>query len=349
MMLDKKIFQTALITWQKTQGRNDLPWQHPRSAYHVWLSEVMLQQTQVKTVIPYFQRFIAHFPDITTLAKAELEYVTPFWAGLGYYARIRNLHRSARIIQTRYCGQFPKTLKQLQELPGIGRSTAGAILSLAFNQSAPILDGNVKRILTRLHGISGWPGLAKVNKQLWDLAQYYLPQHDCAQYTQALMDLGALVCTKDLPKCTQCPLHDHCYAYTQNNPEDYPTPPPKKIIPIRETTILILLNKDEVLLEKRPPVGIWGGLWSPPEYHQEQPLEDFCREKLFCQIKSARLNSQILNHRLTHLQLKIKPFILEIENWSPPLMESNRLTWHNKRLISQLALATPIRKLLEGL
>ncbi|KAF5271630.1 hypothetical protein FQR65_LT05251 [Abscondita terminalis] len=221
----------------------------------------MLQQTQVATVIPYFQRFIQHFPTLSSLAKANIDEVIMLWSGLGYYARAR---------------KFPQDLLLLQNLPGIGRSTAGAILALAFAQSASILDGNVKRVLTRFHAISGWPGLSKVSKQLWALAEHYTPKNkQVGHYTQAMMDLGALVCTRSQPKCTQCPLQNHCKAYTSNSVANYPSPKPRKTIASRAIQMVILVNEhQEILLEKRPPMGIWGGLWSLPECSVTENLKN---------------------------------------------------------------------------
>ena len=253
-------FAAALLAWFDQYGRKHLPWQKNRSAYRVWVSEVMLQQTQANTAITYFESFMKRFPAVADLANASQDEVLRLWAGLGYYARGRNLHKSAQVIVNHYQGSFPNTIAALTKLPGIGRSTAGAIVSLAYNQPAAILDGNAKRVLARMYAIDGWPGKAQVNKQLWALAESHTPKKRCADYTQAMMDLGATLCTRSQPGCSQCPARTQCLAFKQGNPKDYPGKKPKKRLPSKHTQFLMVINhRGEILLEKRPAVGIWGG------------------------------------------------------------------------------------------
>jgi A/G-specific adenine glycosylase len=341
-------FQQKIVDWFAHSGRKHLPWQQEKSPYLTWISEVMLQQTQVATVTPYFQRFIQHFPTLSRLAKANIDEVLMLWSGLGYYARARNLHRCAQTIEKEYSGRFPQDLLLLQNLPGIGRSTAGAILALAFNQPASILDGNVKRVLSRFHAIPGWPGLSKVNKQLWALADHYTPKnkHIC-HYTQAMMDLGALICTRSQPKCAECPLQNYCKAYTNNNIANYPSPKPLKKNPSRIIKMMILMNEDqEILLEKRPPSGIWGGLWSLPECAITENVKNFCKKNYHCEVTKPFEKYPFLKHTFSHFQLEIRPVRIPVKQWSPPLMESDRIVWYNKQQLTSIGLAAPVKKLL---
>ncbi|MGD9985018.1 MAG: A/G-specific adenine glycosylase, partial [Porticoccaceae bacterium] len=270
-------FSARLLAWFDQHGRHDLPWQREPSPYRVWLSEIMLQQTQVGTVIPYFERFVAAFPDVAALAAAPIDSVLHHWTGLGYYARARNLHRTARMLTEQYGGQFPIALDELTALPGIGRSTAGAIVAIAFGQRAAILDGNVKRVLARHGAIAGWPGQADVARQLWEIAERLTPTERVADYTQAIMDLGATLCTRTRPACDRCPVRTDCRARGEGAPEQYPGRQSKAATPIRETLFLILRNPTgEVLLEQRPPTGIWGGLWSFPECAPATDIEIHC-------------------------------------------------------------------------
>ena len=274
-----EIFQQKVLTWFDTNGRKNLPWQKDISPYRIWLSEIMLQQTQVTTVIPYFNQFIQRFPDIYQLAKAPVDSVLQLWAGLGYYARARNLHKTAIII-AKNGAQFPNDLNSLMELPGIGRSTAGAILSIAFNNSHPILDGNVRRVLARVHAISGWTSSTTVSHKLWQLSSLYTPSVRCADYTQAMMDMGATLCTRSKPNCELCPIHSHCDARINNLVSKIPSPKPKKKLPIKHLVFLLLQNKDQqILLEKRPASGIWGGLWSFPEFPTLSAAQSWCQKK----------------------------------------------------------------------
>ena len=348
MTLSAKQFQQKMLSWFTCAGRKHLPWQQTKSPYTIWLSEIMLQQTQVATVIPYFQRFIQHFPTLSSLAKADIDEVIMLWSGLGYYARARNLHHCAQTIEKEYSGKFPQDLLLLQNLPGIGRSTAGAILALAFGQPASILDGNVKRVLTRFHAITGWPGLSKVSKQLWALAEHYTPKNKhISHYTQAMMDLGALVCTRSQPKCTQCPLQNHCKAFTANNIADYPSPKPRKTIPCRTIKMIILINEhQEILLEKRPPMGIWGGLWSLPECSITENVKNFCKKYYYCEIKNPVKKYPLLKHLFSHFQLEIRPVLIHVKHWHPPLMESDRIVWYNRQQLASRGLAAPVKKLL---
>ena len=270
-------FQNRVLAWYDAHGRKDLPWQIGRDPYRVWVSEIMLQQTQVATVIPYFQRFIARFPSVAHLAAADLDEVIGLWAGLGYYARARNLHRAARIILERHEAAFPNTLAELEALPGIGRSTAGAILSLGLGQRAAILDGNVKRVLCRFAGVEGWPAEPAVNRRLWDLSESLTPAERVAEYNQAMMDLGAMVCTRTRPACTACPLTACCQARQMERTDSLPTPRPRREMPVRQCFFLLLCDPaGRVWLETRPPAGIWGGLKCLPEFPSWEALMAWC-------------------------------------------------------------------------
>jgi len=273
-------FQTRVLAWYDAHGRKDLPWQIERDPYRVWVSEIMLQQTQVATVIPYFQRFMVRFPDIAHLAAADLDEVIGLWAGLGYYARARNLHRAAQYLLEHHEAVFPKSLTELEALPGIGRSTAGAILSLGYGQRAAILDGNVKRVLCRFDGVEGWPGEAGVNRRLWELSESLTPLERVADYNQAMMDLGAMVCTRTRPACTSCPLTISCKARQMESAHCLPTPRPRREMPVRQCFFLLLRDSDgRVWLETRPPAGIWGGLKCLPEFPSREALTAWCQSR----------------------------------------------------------------------
>jgi A/G-specific adenine glycosylase len=265
--------QQCVLDWFDQSGRHDLPWQQNTNAYRVWISEIMLQQTQVQTVIPYFERFMARFPTVATLATAAIDDVLALWTGLGYYARARNLHRAAQQIMSTHQGVFPADLDALLALPGIGRSTAGAIRSLAFDQPAAILDGNVKRVLARFYAIAGWPGSTATQKALWAASEQLSPTSRCRDFTQAMMDLGATVCLPKQPRCANCPLRNHCQAYANNTIEHYPERRAKAIKPNRSVTWLLLQNSQgELGFEKRPSQGIWGGLYGFPEFPSQHEL-----------------------------------------------------------------------------
>ncbi len=337
-------FQQNILNWFDVNGRKDLPWQQDITPYRVWLSETMLQQTQVSTVIPYFHAFIAQFPTIEELAAAPIDAVLHLWSGLGYYARARNLHKSAKIITD--LGYFPNNLEELMALPGIGQSTAGAILSIAFQNSHPILDGNVRRVLTRFKGISGWPGNTHVNKQLWSISKELTPQHRVADYTQAMMDLGATVCTRSKPLCVKCPLNSHCLAKLTDIVHLLPTPKPAKVSPVKQLTFLLLINKQqEIALIKRPPSGIWGGLWSLPEFESISSALDWCNMKQLPIIKSQTLAPQ--RHTFSHYHLDFSTLIIHTENPINFVMEANQTVWYKEADIGGLGLPAPIKLLLQ--
>lgn len=338
-------FQQRLLEWFDQHGRKDLPWQHPVTPYRVWVSEIMLQQTQVVTVIPYFQRFMQHFPDVNTLAKAPLDNVLQHWAGLGYYARARNLHKAAQIIATQKA--FPDTVENLTALPGIGLSTAGAISSIAFNKSAPILDGNVRRVLTRFHSIDGWAGDSKINQELWRLSHFYTPSQRVADYTQAIMDLGATLCTRSKPRCQDCPLSDTCLAVKENKVSDLPTPKPKKTQPVKTTVFLILQNtQQQILLKKRPPTGIWGGLWSLPEFESIKEAQAWCLQQNIIIYKQKQLASQ--RHTFSHYHLDYTPLLISMDNPINIVMEQTTALWYNSGQLETLALPAPVMRLLQA-
>lgn len=344
-------FAKALIKWFETNGRKDLPWQQHGSAYHVYISEIMLQQTQVKTVISYFQKFIARFPTITKLANANIDEVLSLWTGLGYYARARNLHKTAKIIATEYKGEFPQTLEQLMALPGVGRSTAAAILSLAFHQPATILDGNVKRVLARFHAIKGWPQQKLVEQKLWALATSHTPSSNNAAYTQAIMDLGATICTPKQPLCSKCPVRSKCKAHHLKKELAFPEKKPKKPLPTKQVQFVLIENhRSEVLLEKRPPIGIWGGLWSFPECEIEQNLKEWCHSHLGLQVNHIR-SLPLMKHSFSHYHLEIHPKLIRLKKAQDvsSVSESLPYQWHSKPQSLELGLATPVKHLLSYL
>ncbi len=306
-------FSKSLISWYKKHGRHDLPWQCDPTPYHVWVSEIMLQQTQVNTVIPYYTRFIDRFPDIQSLANAKLDEVLSHWAGLGYYARGRNLYHAAQTICDDHGGTIPSSKEKLLTLPGIGRSTAGAIMALAFDQRHAILDGNVKRVLSRFYAISGWPGESAVEKQFWQLAESLTPKKNVSRYTQAMMDLGATVCMRSQAKCDICPISQRCLARQEESQYKYPTPKPKKAIPFRKIVFLLLENKaGEILFQRRPPTGIWGGLWCFPECSPDDDIEKWLLAKMgFSGSITRKLT--VIKHTLTHFRMEILPIHLKVK------------------------------------
>ncbi len=302
----KPLDAERLLAWFDAHGRHDLPWQHPRTPYRVWISEIMLQQTQVSTVVPYFERFMHRFPDVQSLAGAPPDDVLALWSGLGYYARARNLHRAAREIVGRHNGRFPATLEAWLALPGIGRSTAGAILAQAFGQRQPILDGNVRRVLARYHAIDGWPGDRAVQARLWQLAEAATPHRRIADYTQAIMDLGATVCGRR-PACQRCPLADDCRARAAGDPGAWPGRKPRKALPVKRTAMLILRDADgRILFERRPPAGIWGGLWSLPECPVNESVPRHCRDRLGICVDELSAGATF-RHTFSHFHLDIVP------------------------------------------
>ena len=306
-----KSFASRIVSWQQRHGRHTLPWQATRDPYRIWLSEIMLQQTQVATVIPYFERFVARFPDLPALAAAHEDDVLALWSGLGYYSRARNLHAAARILVADHGGAFPPTPAAIVQLPGIGRSTAAAIAALAFGQPCAILDGNVKRVLARHGGMAGWPGDKQVETALWALAESLLPRSGIEAYTQGMMDLGALVCTRSKPACTACPVNVDCIAHTRRRIDELPTPRPKKVLPEKQVQMLLLLDRGELMLEKRPSQGIWGGLWSLPELTPDADATAHCRDRF----GFVALSEQALprfTHSFTHFKLQIRPVQLHL-------------------------------------
>jgi A/G-specific adenine glycosylase len=309
------------------------------------VSEIMLQQTQVKTVIPYFQRFTASFPDIITLANAHEDEVLHHWSGLGYYARARNLHKTSKIISTDYKGVFPEQIEVLISLPGIGRSTAGAILSLSMNQRHPILDGNVKRVFTRYNGIIGWPGERKIEDKLWLLAEQFTPVKEVATYTQAIMDLGATLCTRSKPLCTACPVMKGCFAYENNQQLILPSRRKKKTLPIKQAIFTIIENKHgEVLLEKRPPAGIWGGLWSFPECPVDEDLSKWIK-KHYGSTVSGLKEQKTLRHTFSHFHLDIRPVRARLNKGSIMVKDQGDIIWYNPEGKSKLGMAAPVTRI----
>lgn len=339
-------FSTALLTWFDQFGRHDLPWQQQCSVYRVWVSEIMLQQTQVQTVIPYYQRFMTRFPTVEDLAEASQESVLAHWSGLGYYARGRNLWKTARIIVNDCQGQFPETLEGMMALPGIGRSTAGAILAIANQQRHPILDGNVKRVLCRYDAIDGWSGEKAIQEQLWQRAEQFTPHDRVADYTQAIMDLGATLCRRVRPLCNQCPVAKNCQAWQKGMVSKYPVSKPKRSKPVRSVRVLLCCNPaGQVWLQQRPQSGIWGGLWSLPEYAVESSVE-----QMLSVVETPDLNPNNLikwpefKHTFTHYHLMIQPVILK--DTRRVLLEGE---WVSLPLALKRGLPAPIRKLIEKL
>jgi A/G-specific adenine glycosylase len=342
------IFSNQLLDWFDLYGRKDLPWQQRATPYHVWLSEIMLQQTQVSTVIPYYQRFIEQFNSINSLAEAAVDDVLSLWTGLGYYARARNLHKAAIIMAQQHNGEMPNNFDDLIALPGIGRSTAGAILTLAYHQQFAILDGNVKRVLTRYFAIKGWPGKKDIENQLWQKAEQLLPKQRIANYIQAQMDLGATVCSRTKPQCESCPLKSNCLAYKQEQPTLYPTSKPKKQIPSRQTHWLIAQNGSaEILLQQRPTQGIWGGLWSFPEVEDEGEL-DYHRQQLNL-IEISKVKLIDINHIFSHFKLKIHPYLIQCEQQNNHVAENNNLSWYKISDALRLGLPAPVKTVIQSL
>jgi len=340
-------FQQKLLAWFDVHGRKDLPWQQDINPYRVWVSEIMLQQTQVAAVIDYFNRFMDRFPNIQSLAEAELDEVLQHWSGLGYYARARNLHKTARIIANNG-GEFPQTIAGLSALPGIGRSTAGAILSIACRQSQPILDGNVKRVLARFHAVFGWPGNAKVAEQLWQLSHRYTPGKRCGDYTQAMMDLGATLCVRGKPKCEVCPVAEGCQAKKLGLINQLPESKPRKELPIKQLYFLVLQNSHQrILLEKRPPVGIWGGLWSLPEFDDLEQVQTWSAQHSIKLMETKVLPRQ--RHTFSHYHLDYIPLLASTENPTNCVMEANVPVWYKISEIHLLGLPAPIKRLLQTL
>ncbi|MCC7097230.1 MAG: A/G-specific adenine glycosylase [Thermomonas sp.] len=340
-------FAPRLLDWHDQFGRHQLPWQHPRSPYRVWLSEIMLQQTQVAVATDYFLRFVAALPDLPALARAPLDQVLALWSGLGYYARARNLHSAARLCMAKHSGVLPDRMDALLELPGIGRSTAGAILALAHDVPAPILDGNAKRLLCRVFAIEGWPGTSAVEKQLWALSEKLLPRARLATYTQALMDLGATVCTRANPACGRCPLQDSCRAHAQGRTTTLPTPRPGKPLPQREAHMLVIKDaKARVLLQQRPPAGLWASLWSLPELPDRAQALAWFQDR-FDDDPAGAVHMAPFLHGFSHYRLSIHPILITISGTRHRMTDRNDLRWMRRDDLPVLGLPAPVRKLLQ--
>ena len=345
-------FSKALIAWQKQHGRHQLPWQQTRDAYRIWLSEIMLQQTQVTTVIPYYHRFLQHFPHVQSLAAAPVDQVMSLWAGLGYYTRARNLHRCAQAIVQQHAGVFPADVESLAALPGIGLSTAAAIAAFAYGTRAAILDGNVKRVLCRVFGVEGFPGQLAVERQLWQLAAGLLPKRDIEAYTQGLMDLGATVCTRTRPRCEACPMQTRCVAYETRRTSELPMRRPKKVTPEKRSVMLWVTFEDELLLEQRPPLGIWGGLQSLPELERlggNPEAADWLAEARAVladigEIAECSVLPEFL-HAFTHFRLRVTPLKISLARryW---MAAQDSYHWRAIDTLERAALPTPVRKLL---
>lgn len=344
MTASNSLFADRLIAWQERHGRHDLPWQ-VSDPYRVWLSEVMLQQTQVGTVIPYFLNFIQRFPDVAALASASQDDVLAAWSGLGYYSRARNLHRAAQMIVTRWGGDFPQTPESLTELPGVGRSTAAAIAVFAFGAHAAILDGNVKRVLARWAGIEGWPGEKRVENALWQLAESLLPSQGGAGYTQGLMDLGSLVCTRSNPRCDECPVRADCIAQISGRQAQLPSPKPRKAIPERHVVMLLIRDRQgRILLERRPPAGIWGGLWSFPEVQDTLSAASLCASRYGMNIDFDPPLPDV-RHTFTHFNLAITPLPGTVTG--TVAVKDSGTGWFDHVDIDTLGLPAPVRRLLK--
>lgn len=340
-----KQFQRAVLGWYDQHGRKTLPWQQQISPYRVWVSEIMLQQTQVQTVIPYFERFMQRFPSVDALAHAPQDEVLHHWTGLGYYARARNLHKAAQTVVAEFGGEFPEDMEALMSLSGIGRSTAGAIASISMNQRAPILDGNVKRVLARFFAVPGWPGERLVEQTLWQYAEQLTPHTRLRDYTQVMMDLGATVCRRSKPDCEACPLRRSCVAYQQGNPQDYPGKKPKRALPVRQTWMLLLEDADgKLLLQQRPPAGLWGGLWCPPQLDQ---LSELAQTLSSLGLKgNTPRDLPAFRHTFSHFHLDIQPLHIRIRA-SNTIQDAEAQKWIRPARPGRLGLAAPVKRLLQ--
>jgi A/G-specific adenine glycosylase len=337
-------FAAKLIDWQKQHGRHDLPWQGTRDPYAIWLAEVMLQQTQVATVIPYYLRFLARFPDAAALAAAPLDEVLRLWSGLGYYSRARNLHRAARVIAEEHRGRFPRRVEDVAALPGVGPSTAASICVFAYGQRQAILDGNAKRVLARFRGIKGHPGERKVADRLWSEARKLLPRRGVEAYTQGLMDLGATVCTRSRPRCAACPVHARCVAYRRGWTGSVPAPRPRRKMPHKRTLMLVLARAGEILLEKRPPSGIWGGMWCLPEAAPRTDIGAYCLKRFGAHVLEAEELPKIA-HGFTHFRLDIRPLRLRVSALVPDAAEPGTI-WLPLEAARGAAIPAPVRRIL---
>jgi len=332
----------AILNWHDQYGRHDLPWQNTTDAYRIWVSEIMLQQTQVATVIPYYQRFMQSFANVNAVAKADVDQVLHHWTCLGYYARARNLHKAAKTIVELHKGIFPTDYEQVLALPGIGPSTAGAILAFSTGQRFAILDGNVKRVLSRVYEVEGWYGKKAVEKQLWQLAEDNTPHKKIEQYTQAIMDFGATLCTRSKPNCDQCPLQKSCGAFANDRTKELPHSKPKTIKPVKQTVMLLIQNEQgDVLLQRRPPAGIWGGLWCPPETDKPSNAQVDGRN-----IK-VKKELNIFRHTFSHYHLDIQPVLAQLSEANDMIAESEQRVWYKLNSPQAIGLAAPVKALLE--
>lgn len=335
-------FAPALLAWFDRHGRKHLPWQQNTTPYRVWVSEIMLQQTQVATVIPYYERFMDRFPDVHALAAANIDEVLHLWTGLGYYARARNLHRAAQTIVAQHRGEFPGTLEAVEALTGIGRSTAGAILALSRNQPHPILDGNVKRVLTRCFGVAGFPGQQSVERELWQLAEACTPHERVANYTQAIMDLGATLCVRSRPVCPMCPMSEFCIARIEGLQSVLPTPRPKKTRPQRIAYAVLALRGDgAVLLERRPPAGIWGGLWTFPQFDDRDGALAWIQTQDMSGLEPDVQSMGPYSHSFTHFDLTLHPIVLRLTRPQHAVADADKQCWYDPRQPAQIGLAKP--------
>lgn len=344
-------FAERALAWFDKHGRKHLPWQQDVTPYKVWVSEIMLQQTQVTTVIPYFKRFMASFPTVHDLAKASQDDVLHHWTGLGYYARARNLHKAANTLVEKYNGEFPYSLEEVMDLPGIGRSTAGAILSLSRNMRFPILDGNVKRVLARYYAIGGWPGQKKVENQLWEVAEKNTPTNSeggrCANYTQVMMDLGAMICTRSKPKCDECPLQADCIAYAQGAQADYPGKKPKKALPEKSTYMMVAQFNSQVYLEQRPSTGLWGGLYGFIEVSSiEEGIEQLAKRGI--NVDETR-TLEGFRHTFSHFHLDITPVVAVVNSAPSKRVAETAFRWFSLNEPIEVGLAAPTTKIIQQL
>jgi A/G-specific adenine glycosylase len=340
-------FAARLLAWFEHDGRKDLPWQRDPTPYRVWVSEIMLQQTQVSTVIPYFEAFTARFPDVASLAAAPMDEVLHLWSGLGYYARARHLQRAAKTIVARHAGRFPEALEDVMALPGIGRSTAGAILALSRGERHPILDGNVKRVLTRQFGVGGYPGDPRIEQRLWSLAEACTPPARVADYTQAIMDLGATVCTRTKPACLLCPVAAGCVALREGRQAELPSPRPRSHRPRREAWVVIAVRAGgELLLERRAPQGIWGGLLGLPEFPTREHALQWTHERLAG--AQAVESAEPLRHAFSHFELEMRPLVVRCTDGAAGLRDDDRYLWYDPRDPPRLGLPKPVATLIRA-
>ena len=336
-------FANQVVQWYHLHGRKTLPWQLGKTPYKVWVSEVMLQQTQVVTVIPYFEKFMASFPDIIALANADEDLVLHHWTGLGYYARARNLHKTAKIVRDKYQGKFPTTLEEVMDLPGIGRSTAGAVLSLSLGQHHPILDGNVKRVLARYFMVEGWYGVKKVENQLWHLSTQLTPKNNVTEFNQAMMDLGASLCSRSRFDCQACPLNSDCGAFNAGKVKEFPHSKPKKAVPKKSCHQLIIQHDEKVLMEKRPSSGIWGGLFGFFEFNEYSEMVLFLNQQ---GLKTELEELTPFTHVFSHFELTINPYVLNIDS-VPDVVNDKQLVWYPLDQSIEVGLAAPTKKLVK--